>query len=215
MPRGTDRQVTSRARALLIDLDGVIRRWDWLGREPVERRFGLPDGAVARTAFEPALLEQAISGKITDDEWREGIIASLVAVCGRDTAVKAVEEWSAPVGVVDEAVLALVREVRRQARVCLVTNATTRLESDLERLGILHEFDALVNSSRIGARKPDQRIYEAALAVVGASAEHAFYVDDTPQLVEAASALGLRGHVYSSVPGLEEALRGAGLLKQA
>jgi putative hydrolase of the HAD superfamily len=108
-------------------------------------------------------------------------------------------------------VLDLVRDVRRRARVCLVTNATTRLDADLERLGIAAEFDAIVNSSRIGARKPDARIFAAALAAVGAPAAHALFVDDTPGLVGAAQALGLRGHVYTGVVALRAALRAAGL----
>jgi putative hydrolase of the HAD superfamily len=204
--------VARHARALLIDLDGVIRRWDRLGREPVERRFGLPGGAVARTAFEPGLLELAVTGQITDEEWRQRVVAGLEPVCGRVMAAQVVAEWSEPAGVVDVEVLALLRDVRRRARVCLVTNATTRLDRDLERLGLLGELDVVVNSSSVGARKPDRRIYDAALAAAGVSIEEAFYVDDTPALVEKAGSYGLRGHAYKGVPELAEALAANGLL---
>ncbi len=199
------------ARALLIDLDGVIRRWDWLPQGSIEERFGLPAGAVAGAAFEPALLDEAVLGRITDEEWRRGTVARLAETYRLETAMAAVAAWSAPAGVVDWAVLDLVRQARRRAQVCLVTNASTRLEVDLERLGILEAFDAIVNSSRVGARKPDARIFEAALAAADVAAAHALYVDDKPGFVAAAQGLGLRGHVFTGVQSLRDALRAAGL----
>jgi putative hydrolase of the HAD superfamily len=199
------------ARALLIDLDGVIRRWEWLPQGPIEEQFGLPAGTVAGVAFEPALLEEAVLGRITDEEWRQRVAARLAETYGRETATAAVAAWSAPAGVVDWAVLDLVRKARRRARVCLVTNASTRLEVDLQRLGIPEEFDAIVNSSRVGARKPGARIFEAALAAADVPAAQALYVDDKPGFVAAAQGLGLRGHVFTGVQSLSDALRAAGL----
>ena len=80
--------------------------------------------------------------------------------------------------------------VRRKAPVCLVSNATTRLERDLDALGLRAELDVVINSSRVGARKPDRRIFAAALDALGARG--GFFVDDNPGLVDAARALPLR-----------------------
>ena len=74
-------------------------------------------------------------------------------------AAGAVAAWSAPLGRVEASVLQLVRAVRRKAPVCLVSNATTRLERDLDALGLRAELDVVINSSRVGARKPDRRIF--------------------------------------------------------
>src|SRR5262245_63910225 len=76
-------------RALLIDLDGVIRRWDWLPPAPIEPRFGLPAGVVARAAFEPGLLEEAVLGRITDEEWRGRSVARLAEGYGHEKAPEA------------------------------------------------------------------------------------------------------------------------------
>jgi len=56
---------------------------------------------------------------------------------------------------------------------------------------ICHE---IVDSSEIGIRKPDPRIFEYALEKLGGvNAERAIFVDDYPANVDAANALGLRG----------------------
>jgi putative hydrolase of the HAD superfamily len=199
------------ARALLIDLDGVLRRWEARPGEPVEAAFGLPAGALAEAAFEADLLEAAVLGQIEDEEWRRRVAERLGTRYGSGAA-GAVAAWSAPAGAVDPEVLALVRAVRRRAPVCLVTNATTRLERDLERLGLAGELDAIASSARVGARKPDAPIYRAALALAGVPAPAALFVDDTPGHVAAARALGLRGHVFAGAAGLAGALRAAGLL---
>lgn len=54
------------ARALLIDLDGVIRTWRSQEDPDRERGFGLPPGAIRRIAFAPEWLMPAITGQIAD-----------------------------------------------------------------------------------------------------------------------------------------------------
>jgi putative hydrolase of the HAD superfamily len=200
------------ARALLIDLDGVIRQWDSPPVGAIEATYGLQPGAIAATAFAAGLLEGAILGRITDEAWRLAIVERLATRYHPQAAQEAVRAWSAPCGRVDEGVLSLVRVVRQRAPVCLVTNATTRLERDLEQLGIRHEFDAVVSSARVGAGKPDRRIFQAALAAVNTPAGRALFVDDTAGHVAAAQALGLQGHHFTARTHLKTALQRAGLL---
>ncbi|HEX2035260.1 MAG TPA: HAD family phosphatase [Chloroflexota bacterium] len=200
------------AMALLIDLDGVIRYWDSPPVGTVEATYGLPPGAITATAFAAGLLEEAILGRITDEAWRQAIVERLATRYHPQAAREAVRAWSAPCGRVDPGVLALVRAVRQMAPVCLVTNATTRLDHDLEQLGIRHEFDAVISSARVGAGKPDPRIFHAALAAVDTPAARALFVDDTAGHVAAAQALGLHGHHFTARIHLETALQRAGLL---
>lgn len=43
----------------------------------VDRRYGLPEGTLAGTAFHPDHLLPAITGRVTDEEWRAGVAAAL------------------------------------------------------------------------------------------------------------------------------------------
>ena len=117
-------------------------------------------------------------------------------------AQDAVLQWSAYSGVVNQPVLDALREARAYLRIALVTNATSKLVSDLKALGVVAEFDAIVNSSVVGAAKPETQIYRAALAAVGVRPREALFVDDARANVEAAERLGLRAHHFEGVGGL-------------
>ena len=62
-------------------------------------------------------------------------------------------------------------------KVVLITNATSRLSDDLRRLGLDGAFDHVVNSSAVGAAKPDPAIFRTALAVAGVEVADALFVD--------------------------------------
>ena len=53
-------------------------------------------------------------------------------------------------------------------------------------------FDVVVDSSQVGARKPDPRIYELVLAQLGVEATDAVFIDDLEVNCIAAGRLGLR-----------------------
>jgi FMN phosphatase YigB (HAD superfamily) len=57
-------------------------------------------------------------------------------------------------------------------------------------------FHHLFLSYELGAVKPDPRIYQKALAVLKVSPQEAFYVDDRPELIYAASQIGIRSFVF-------------------
>lgn len=198
-----DRQVA----AVLCDVDGVVRHWDRLATAGLELEFELPAGAIAAAAFAAERLGPAITGRITDEEWRAEVVRALTPQCGTEArASLLVERWSEPVGRVDDQVLALLTQVRRSIPVALVSNATTRLERDLRVLGVTDVIPDVVNSARIGAVKPDRAIYVAGAALVGVAPDLCLFVDDTPENVHAARALGMSGLVYRAVADLRRAL---------
>jgi putative hydrolase of the HAD superfamily len=139
----------------LIDLDGVLRLWDPEYFSVAERAAGLPHGTIRPTVFAPELLVPAITGRTSDQTWRRLARDTLQARFPGANAQLAIDLWSESAGTVDQSVLDLVRQCRKVAKVGLVTNATTRLQSDLARLPLLDEFDLIVNSSAVGCVKPE------------------------------------------------------------
>ena len=120
-----------RPRALLVDLDGVIRHWGGQGDPEIERETGLPPGAIREAAFSADLLLPAITGRVSDEEWRRQIADRLAAEFPAADAARAIARWSEPPGEIDDAVLALLERCREHATIVLVTNATSRLDRDL------------------------------------------------------------------------------------
>ncbi|MFE2553106.1 HAD-IA family hydrolase [Streptomyces sp. NPDC059355] len=183
--------------AVLCDFDGVPRLWDPDGMTALDRAAGLPEGTLAAAAFRPGLLDAAVTGAISDDHWRAQTASDLAGVCGSaDRAAELVEKWSALTGRLDRAVLDLLAGVRGRVPVVLVSNATTRLEDDLVALDLAEAFDAVVNTARLGAAKPDPRVFEAAARLAGADPRRCLFVDDTLGHVSAARAAGMTGHHY-------------------
>ena len=200
--------------AILTDLDGVIRIWSPEIHRKAERATGLPEEAIPRAAFSDDLLPLVITGKISDDEWRRRIADLLSKDFPEANAERAVELWSASPGEVNLEVLEILQTCRKRARLVLISNATSRLLSDLRRLGIAENFDYIINSSEVGFAKPDPSIYFAALNTAEATPEQALFIDDNAGHVAAAMRLGIAGHTYVGADGLRQKLNHLGLLQR-
>lgn len=133
-------------KAVLFDLDGVIRIWDWELLERSEKEARLPPGAIPEAAFSPDLLEPVVTGKVTDEDWRRQVAGRLREQYPDADGDLAMQLWSASVGRVDEGVLALVRACRQSCKVLLISNASSRLRRDLSVLGIIDDFDGIINT---------------------------------------------------------------------
>lgn len=193
--------------AVLCDVDGVLRLWDPQGMPGLDRAYGLPEGTLAAAAFGPERLVPAVTGAVTDEQWRESVAHELADACGSlERARGLTAAWTALSGAVDAEVLALLTAARRRVPVVLVSNATTRLEADLELLGVSAAFDAVVSSARLGTAKPGADIYRFAAKSVDVAPTRCLFVDDTAGHVEAARAVGMTGLHYRCADDLRSAL---------
>ena len=81
----------------------------------------------------------------------------------------------------------------RGLRLLCVSNWDVSLAEVLERCGLRTALDGVVCSAAAGARKPDPRIFAAALGEAGCEAGEALHVGDTPEEdVAGAEAAGIR-----------------------
>jgi HAD superfamily hydrolase (TIGR01509 family) len=99
-------------------------------------------------------------------------------------------------------------------RLGVISNGWPSLDRQLRQLGVRDFFDVLIISAHVGSRKPETRIFEAALEEMMLPAEAVLLVDDALENVVAAEKLGMRGVVvdrsgaspdgYSVITSLEE-----------
>jgi putative hydrolase of the HAD superfamily len=193
-------------RAVVFDFDGVLRLWDHDETFAIEERFDLPRGSIHTHAFADNLNLQVMTGAKSDDEWRDVVAQKVVEQHG-EQARRAVIEWRERIGVLDPSMVDLVRTIRPQIMVALLTNATSRLVSDLVLHGLAEDFDYIFNSSEIGLAKPDQRIFDFVATTLGLRYDEWLFIDDTEQNVVTASSLGIRSHLYSNQVELESWLK--------
>ncbi|MFI7518388.1 HAD-IA family hydrolase [Micromonospora globbae] len=193
-----------RATALLVDFDGVLRRWDPEVVAGVERRYGLAEGALLETAMQWGRLQPALTGQVSHADWMAGVAEALAEPAGgADRARAAVDEWQRYRGEVDADVLGFVREARAGGiRVGLATNATDLLDDDLAAFGLAGEFDAVVNSYRLGVNKPAKEYFRAACQAVATPPDRVLFVDDEDWSVRGARAAGLSAHRWTGAADL-------------
>lgn len=182
-----------RPTALLVDLDGVLRRWDPTVAATVEAKYGLMPGFVLNTALQWSRFRPAVTGQVSHAEWLARVVDALVEHAGSpETARAAVEEWKSYRGDVDPVVLDLLHDVRAAGvPVGVAANATDELEADLAALGLADEVDVVVNSAALGVPKPTQEYFQRASEALGTPPNRVLYVDDSDRSVRGARAAGL------------------------
>jgi putative hydrolase of the HAD superfamily len=80
---------------------------------------------------------------------------------------------------------------RRGLRTALVTNNVKEFGDGWRQMVPVDEV--IIDSSSVGVRKPDPRIFQLALDALGVEAHEAAFVDDHPGNIRAAEALGMTG----------------------
>ncbi|WP_436776597.1 HAD-IA family hydrolase [Yinghuangia sp. YIM S09857] len=194
-----------RYEAVLCDIDGVLRHWP--ATDALEQAHELPPGALPAAAFAPARLLPAITGEITDEQWRAAVARDLADACGsKERAHAAVVAWTETLPAVDHDVVTWLKRMRKVASVALVSNGTTRLERDLVRQGLADLADTIINTARIGVAKPDTRVFHIAAERVGTPVQLCLFIDDTAANVEAAREAGMTAIHYHRFEDLRAAL---------
>jgi putative hydrolase of the HAD superfamily len=97
--------------------------------------------------------------------------------------------WRAPI----PDMVGLARELAgRGVRVAVLSNSEGRLAELLAEIGIADAFAAIVDSGRVGIEKPDRRIFDHTLAVLGATRPGIHIGDSWPADIAGALGAGWR-----------------------
>jgi putative hydrolase of the HAD superfamily len=210
------RETTEKIEALIVDLDGVIRHWHDHDLEALAADLGLKPDELGAIAFEPELMADAMTGVLTYEEWGEEIGRRVSE--GRECEAAAVAAGFAALGwAIDQDTVELLREMRAagRAKLALFSNASTKLEADLEACDLHVEFDVVFNSARLGVAKPDPQAFLTVARMLDVPPEHCLFVDDRIPNVEGARQAGMQAEPFTGVAALRTVLERAGLLDAA
>lgn len=185
-------------RGLLVDFGGVLTPPITGGIAAFEQASGLPEGLVHEVIAEAyadgddggpiGLVER---GEVEVAEFERLLAARFADHGHRVEPSGLVARLFGPL-VVDGGMWEVVDAARRAGvRTCLLSNSWGTGIYDHDRLAAI--FDALVISAEVGVRKPQPAIFEIAAERIGVGLEGCAFVDDLPQNVRAAEALGIHG----------------------
>ena len=201
---GSDRAV----RAVFFDFGGVVARLDRELLAAFERRQGLPQGSFLKALYTIPEWKAVEVGQGSEDAWMDASKRKLDEFAGR-VLPEIGEERTTMWRTLDEDIVELIRRLRPRYGVGVLSNATPRLESELNdyhKLGGV--FRVIVNSSRVGVAKPDARIYCLAAEQMGVEPSACVHIDDLAHNVEGARQAGFYGiHHRGDYAALERELR--------
>lgn len=194
-------------RAVIVDFGGVlVRSEDPRPRQDLARDLGLSVEALEDLIFASDLSWRAQRGEIPEPAfWRA--VGERLGLCHPE----AVDRLRARFFAGDrrnEALVAALRRWKGRVALGLISNAWSGLREVLRRLGLLDLFDVVVISAEVGLLKPDPRIYRLALERLRVPPPMAAFVDDLPENVEAARALGLYGIRFQDTEAALRQLQG-------
>jgi putative hydrolase of the HAD superfamily len=133
-------------------------------------------------------------GEISLDAWFEGLQARAPEVLGKPIDMGAYLKFMAemPVGV-HWPVVHKAREIKASGvPIALLTNNVKEWGDNWRATFPVDElFEIVVDSSEVGMRKPDRRIYLLTCERVGVAPEASVFVDDNAENIAAARALGM------------------------
>ncbi len=181
-------------KAVIFDIGGVlVRTEDLTSRRLWEARFGLPDWGLAKLVFDnPVAIEATLGRATTTDVWRH--VGERLGVSGAELAQLEEDFWSGDR--YDSDLIAWIGSLRPRYRTGILSNAWDWMPT---RHGpyINHSvFDVIVYSQEIGLAKPVPASFQHILDRLAVRAEEAIFVDDFPENIAAANALGLHGVLF-------------------
>ncbi|WP_235560713.1 HAD-IA family hydrolase [Microbacterium sp. Leaf320] len=193
-------------RAVLLDLDGVVRHFDPENVASIERAYELEPGSIEAIAFAPHHLEQVTTGRISRREWVERIGEEL-------GNAEAADGWGSQPFRVDEEVLDLVDGLRANGiRTAILPNGTDTIPDEVDSINLGSHFEAVFNSAEIGWTKPDVRAFQHVLDAMQLAPHEVFFTDDSVGKLVGAEAIGMPTHHFTGVAELRAALREAGIV---
>jgi putative hydrolase of the HAD superfamily len=105
--------------------------------------------------------------------------------------------------------VALVRDLAAAGvPLALLSNAPGALAAAVVELPVASHFRHLIFSCELKMAKPDPECYQAALAWAGTTAAEVMFIDDRPENVAGAAALGMRSVQFTTPADAREAVTG-------
>ena len=199
---------SDRRGLILCDLGNVLIRFDH--RIAVRRILAYTPktfSEVYRYFFDSPLVRDYEEGRLSSRQFFARLKKDL-ALDGL-TYKKFVPIWS-EIFFANPGVLRLLKTLRRRWRLHLISNINALHYAYIRRKFPAHlrVFDKVILSYRVGAQKPDPRIYRRAVAAAGRRANgRVLYTDDRPDLIRAARRLGLSCIRFRTVRDFKKELR--------
>jgi putative hydrolase of the HAD superfamily len=197
-------------KTIIFDLGKVIIPFDFQrGYDRMAALCSYPADQISKRIASSDLLTRFESGKVEPDEFIKELSQMLEMKADYDQFC---DIWSAiflPETLIPETLL---RGLKQRYRLFLLSNTNAiHWTMILKNYPLLSHFDDHVLSFRVGALKPDARMFAAAIRAAQCEPEECFFTDDIMPYVEAARQHGLDAVQFQNREQIEQELRARGV----
>ena len=198
-----------RVTAVAFDLGGVLTHSALGGLDRYADELGLPPGSLSRYFRGDPVMARLEVGDITSREFFKYVCGAAEAAHGLPIDIRRLAAAAEEGQVLNPDMLDLVADVHASCATALVTNNIA--EAGWRSSFPFELFDVVLDSCQIGVRKPDHRFYETLLGRLGRPASEIAFVDDFPENLIPAAALGLATVHFTGIDACRRALTDLGL----
>jgi epoxide hydrolase-like predicted phosphatase len=196
--------------AVAFDFGGVLTHSSWAGLATYGDELGLPPEALVYYFRDNPQMARLEIGEIGGREFFKYVCIDAEQKHGRRIDIHRLGVAASEGERLDPLMLDLVEEVRKSVPVALVTNNVAG--AGWRETFRFELFDVVLDSSEVGVRKPDPRIYLATCERLGKEPSEVAFVDDLPRNVDAAAALGLHPILFTDRESCRAELTRLGVL---
>jgi epoxide hydrolase-like predicted phosphatase len=191
--------------AIIFDFGGVLMKTlDYSYRHAWDDRLQLPRGSVERVVHGSVSWRHAQVNQLGIEEYWQDVAQQLKL---DDEALTALQTDYFKGDSLDAELIDLIKSLKAKGvRIGLLSNDALSLRAKLALLEIADLFDPLIISADIGVMKPAPEAFQAVLDQVSLPPERVLFIDDLPENISGANAVGIKGILYQPGMNLGEVL---------
>ncbi|MFW9933669.1 MAG: HAD-IA family hydrolase [Candidatus Thorarchaeota archaeon] len=190
-------------KAILLDMDGVIRHLDLQNAEKYAKKIGVTFTELSAIIWDRRFIKDLICGKINREEWWICLQKSYDILADVNQEII----WQGVLGenYFNEELISFVRSLKDKATIAILTNCDSiskaRIVKELERFDAFHE---IFSSSDLGHAKPEIEIFLEVQKELKKQPNEIIFFDDSVDNVEAASIIGIHAFAYDTVENAKQ-----------
>lgn len=189
-------------RAVVFDVGGVLEKVEDPRHlfERWRRRLGLEPAELAAAVDSVDPDGDATVGRLTEAELRHRYVRALGLSESSEQQFMA-ELWDWYCGKLDYELVDFVASLRPAYTTAILSNSADGARREEQaRYGFEDLVDVVLYSHELGLAKPDPRIFHLACARLGVEPGEMVFLDDVPEIVDAAARLGIHAVLHRSTP---------------
>ncbi|MFW9834855.1 MAG: HAD-IA family hydrolase [Candidatus Thorarchaeota archaeon] len=193
----------SMLKALVLDMDGVIRHLDVDAAERASQSIGFHFDELNEVIWNNEPAHELLCGRTSRDEWW----AHVQSLDSRLVSISSNFIFDQVLGnsYIDHEVIEFVRSVSQNLVTGILSNCNDEGKVKIaDNIGKDHPFDYILSSSDFGAKKPAPEVYHGMLETIDVRAEDCIFFDDRLANVEGARTVGIQAYLFEGIEQLRK-----------